>query len=34
MDQIKEAYRKLALQYHPKSNPGNEEAAKKFVEVN
>ena len=34
MDQIKEAYRKLALQYHPKANPGNEEAHQKFVEVN
>jgi curved DNA-binding protein CbpA len=24
----------LALQYHPKNNPDNEEAHKKFVEVN
>ncbi len=34
MDQIKEAYRKLSMQYHPKANPGNDEACKKFVEVN
>lgn len=34
MDQIKEAYRKLALQYHPKANPENEEAKLKFVEIN
>lgn len=24
----------MALQYHPKNNPGNEEAHKKFIEVN
>jgi DnaJ-class molecular chaperone len=34
MDQITEAYRKLALQYHPKKNPGNEEAKAKFIEIN
>lgn len=33
-DEIKKAYRKLALQYHPKNNPDNAEARKKFNEVN
>ena len=33
-DQIKKAYRKLAKKYHPDMNPGNEEAANKFKEVN
>jgi curved DNA-binding protein CbpA len=34
LDDIKTAYRKLALKYHPKTNPGNEDVNKKFVEVN
>lgn len=34
MEDITNAYRKLALKYHPKSNPNNEEAHRKFVEVN
>lgn len=32
--QIKRAYRKLSLKYHPDKNPGNEEAASKFAEIN
>ena len=33
-EEIKKAYRKLAKQYHPDLNPGNEEAAKKMNEIN
>ena len=32
-DDIKKAYRKLALQYHPDRNPGNVEAEEKFKEI-
>ena len=33
-DEIKKAYRKMAMKYHPDYNPGDKEAEEKFKEVN
>lgn len=33
-DDIKKAYRKLAVKFHPDKNPGNKQAEEKFKEIN
>ncbi len=33
-EDIKKAYRKLAMKYHPDKNPGNKQAEEKFKEIN
>ena len=33
-DDVRKAYRKLAMQYHPDRNPGNKQAEDKFKEIN
>ncbi|CUS83463.1 molecular chaperone DnaJ [Candidatus Kryptobacter tengchongensis] len=34
IDEIKQAYKKLAMKYHPDRNPGDKQAEEKFKEIN